>query len=101
MIGTSSPAGDDNVYETPAATPPPALEREESHHTPTRAVSPGDEPQLRVSPKRKVENMDLDLDTSMELPAVQKKARASSGCASAGEDEHEWDTIQPPKDTNR
>ena len=101
MIGTSSPVGDDNVYATPAATPPPALEGEESPRTPTRTLSPVDEPQRRISPKRKVENVDLDLDASAELPAGQKKARASSGCASAGEDEHEWDTICPPKDTDR
>ncbi len=46
MIGTSSPAGDDNVYVTPAATPPPALEGEEGSRTPTRTLSPVDEPQL-------------------------------------------------------
>ncbi len=101
MIGTSSLTGDNNVYATPAATPPPALEGEEGPRTPTRTLSPVDEPQLQVSPKRKIENMDLDMDASAELPAIQKKARAGSGCATAGEDEHEWDTIRPPKDTEQ
>ncbi len=101
MIGTSSPVGDDNVYATPAATPPPVPEEEEGPRTPTGMLSPSNEPQLRVSPKRKVENMDLEMDSSTELPAVQKKARAGSGCASAGEDEHQWDTIRPPKETDR
>ncbi len=86
---------------TPAAIPPPALEGEEGPRTLTRTLSPADEPQLRISPKRKVKNMDLDLDASAELPAVQKKARASSGCASAGEDEHEWDNIPPPRGTDQ
>ncbi len=100
MIGTSSPVGDDNVYATPAATPPPAPEEEEGPRMPTGTLSPSMEPQLRVSPKRKVENVDLDLDASAELPAVQKKARAGSGCASASEDEHQWDNIPPPRDTD-
>ncbi len=89
MIGTSSPVGDDNVYETPATTPPPTPEEEEGPRTTTGTSSPIDEPQLRISPKRKVENMDLDMDSSTELPAVQKKACTGSGCASAGEDEHQ------------
>ena len=72
MAGTSSPAGDDHVYTTPAATPPPAQEGEEGSHTPDRTLSPINEPRLRVSPKRKVENMDLDMDSSTDLPALQK-----------------------------
>ncbi len=79
IIGTSSPAGDDNVYATPAATPPPAQEGEEGSGTPTGALSPVNELQLRVSPKRKIENMDLDMDSGTDLPALQKKARAGSG----------------------
>ncbi len=99
MIGTSSPVGDDNAYATPAATPPPAPEEEEGHQTPTGALSPIDEPQLRISPKRKVENMDMD--SSTELPTLQKKARASSGRGSAGEDEYQWDNIPPPRSTDQ
>ncbi len=79
MIGTSSPVGDDNVYATPAATPPPALEEEEGPRTPTGTLSPSAEPQLRISPKRKVENMDLDADSGTELPAVQKKVSSWLG----------------------
>ncbi len=78
MVGTSSPVGDDNVYATPTATSPPALEGEDGSQTPPGTLSPFDEPQLRVSPKRKVENMDLDMDSSAELPALQKKGRAGS-----------------------
>ena len=97
IIGTSSPAGDDNVHATPAATPPPVQEGEEGPQTPTRTLSPVDEPQLRVSPKRKVENMDLDMDSGTDLPALQKKARAGSGCSDVGEDEYQWHEIPPPK----
>ena len=101
MISTSSPAGDENVYETPAATPPPAPEGEEGSRTPTRTLSPVNGPQLRVSPKRKVENMDLDMDSGTDLPALQKKARAGSGCSDAEEDEYQWHEIPPPKFTDR
>ncbi len=45
--------------------------------------------------------MDLDMDASTELPAVQKKARAGSGCAGAGEDEYQWDDIPPPRETDQ
>ncbi len=72
MVGTSSPMGDENVYATPAATPPPALEGEDGPRTPTGTLSPVDKPQLRVSPKRKVETMDMDMDSSGELPVLQK-----------------------------
>ncbi len=99
MLGTSSPAGDDNVYATLAATPPPALEGEDGPRTPTGTLSPVDEPQLRVSPKRKVENMDLDMDSSTELP-VSQSFHAGSGCSSADEDKYQWDNIPPPKDTD-
>ncbi len=34
MVGTSSPVEDSNVYATPAATPPPALEGEDGAQTP-------------------------------------------------------------------
>ena len=88
IVGTSSPAGDDHVYATPAATPPPAQEEEDCSRTPTRALAPADELQLRVSPKRKIENMDLDVDSGTELPTFQKKARAGSGCGDVDEDEH-------------
>ncbi len=76
MIGTSSPAEDGNVYTTPAATPPPAPEGEDGIQTPSGALSPVDDRQLRVSPKMKVETMELDMDSSAEMPALQKKARA-------------------------
>ncbi len=76
MVDTFSPAGDDNAYATPATTPPPAPEGGDGSHTPPGTFSPIDEPQLRISPKRKVENMDLDMDSGTELPALQKKARA-------------------------
>ncbi len=76
MVGTSSPAGDSNVYATPAATPPPVPEGEDGARTPPSALSPVDDPQLPVSPKRKVETRDLDMDSSVELPALQKKAHA-------------------------
>ena len=101
MAGTSSPAGDDHVYATPAAAPPPAQEGEEGSHTPDRTLSPVNEPQLRVSPKRKVENMDLDVDFGTDLPALQKKARAGSGCSDVDEEEHRWDLIPPPRNTDR
>ncbi len=100
-FGTSSPVGDDNVYATPAATPPPALEEEEGPRTPPGALLPIDEPQLRISPKRKVENMDLDMDSGAELPALQKKARAASERSSVGEDEYQWDNIPPPRKTDQ
>ncbi len=101
IIGTSSPAGDDNVYVTPAATPPPAQEGEAGSQTPTRTLSPVDEPQLRVSPKRKVENMDLDMDSGTDLPALQKKARAGSGCSDTEEDDYQWHEIPPPRFADR
>ncbi len=101
MGGTSSPVVDDNRYTTPVATPPPAPEREDGSRTPPGTLSPFDEPQLRVSPKRKVENMDLDADSSAELPALQKKAHAGSGRSSANEEEYQWDNIPPPRDTDR
>ncbi len=101
MMGTSSPVEDGNVYATPAATPPPAPEGEDGAQTPPGALSPIDDPQLRVSPKRKVETMELDMDSSAELPALQKKARADSGHSSTGEDDYQWDNIPPPKDTDR
>ncbi len=100
MIGTSSPARDENVYETPAATPSPAPEGEEDSRTPTGALSPVHELQLRVSPKRKVENMDLDMDSSTDLPALQKKARTGSGCSDTEED-YQWYAIPPPRFTDR
>ena len=99
--GTSSPAGDDHVYATPAATPPPAQEEEDCSRTPTRTLAPVNELQLRVSPKRKIENMDLDVDSGTDLPIFQKKARAGSGCSDVDEDEHRWDIIPPPRDTDR
>ena len=101
MVGTSSPVGDGNVYATPAATPPPAPEGEDGPQTPTGTLSPANEPQLRVSPKRKVETMDLDMDSSVELPALQKKARTGSGRGSVGEDEYQWDNIPPPRSTDQ
>ena len=101
MAGTSSPAGDDHVYATPAATPPPAQEGEEGPRTPTRTLSPVDEPHLRVSPKRKIENMDLDVDSGTDLPALQKKARAGSGGSDVDTAEHQWDVIPPPRDIDR
>ncbi len=101
ILGTSSPVGDDNVYATPAATPPPAQEGEEGPRTPTRTLSPVDKPQLRVSPKRKVENMDLDMDSGTDLPALQKKARAGSGCSDVGEDEYQWDKIPLLRSTDQ
>ncbi len=76
MVGTSSPAGDSKVYATPAASPPPVPEGEDGARTPPSAWSPVDDPQLPVSPKRKVETRDLDMDSSVELPALQKKAHA-------------------------
>ncbi len=100
-VDTSSPARDDNVYVTPTATPPPVLEGEDGSRTPPGASFPPDEPQLRVSPKRKVENMDQGLDSSAELPMSQKKARAGSDCGSADEEEHQWDTIPPPQFSDR
>ncbi len=101
MVGTSSPVGDSNVYAIPAATPPPAPEGEDGSRTPPGTLSPVDEPQLRVSPKRKVETMDLDMDSNVELPALQKKARAGSGRGSVGEDEYQWDNIAPPRSTDQ
>ncbi len=97
MIGTSSPAEDNNVYATPAATPPPAPEGEDGAQTPPGALSPVDDPQLQVSPKRQVETMELDMDSSAELPALQKKARADSGHSSAGEEDYQWDNIPQPR----
>ncbi len=99
MVGTSSPVGDDNVYATPATTPPPAPEGEDGSRTPPGTLFPFDEPQLRVSPKKKVENMDLDADSCAELPTLQKKARAGSRRSSASEEECQWDSIPPPPDT--
>ncbi len=72
-VDTSSPVRDDNVYATPAATPPPALEGEDGSRTPPGTSFPPDDPQLRVSPKRKVENMDQGLDSSAELPMSQRR----------------------------
>ncbi len=74
---------------------------EESPRTPTRTLSPVDEPQLRVSPKRKVENMELDMDSGTDLPALQKKARAGSGRSDVDEDEYQWDNIPPPRSTDQ
>ncbi len=45
--------------------------------------------------------MDLDMDSSAELPTLQKKARAGSGHGSAGEDKYQWNNIPPPKNTDR
>ncbi len=45
--------------------------------------------------------MDLDMDSSVELPALQKKARAGSGRSSADEDDYQWDNIPPPRRTDR
>ncbi len=42
-----------------------------------------------------------DMDSRTELPAVQKKACASSGCGSAEEDESQWDNTPPPRSTDR
>ncbi len=77
--------------------PTPALEGEDGTRTPPGTLSLVDEPQLRVSPKRKVETIDLDMDSSVELPALQKKAWARSGRSSAGEDKNQWDNIPPRK----
>ncbi len=93
VVGTSSPVEDNNVYVTPATTPPPALEGEDGAHMPPGALSPVDDPQLRVSPKRKVENMELDMDSSAELPALQKKAPADPSQSSADEEYYQWDDI--------
>ncbi len=101
MVGTSSPVVDDNVYATPADTSTPAPEGEDSSQMPPGTLSPFNEPQLRVSPKRKVKNMDLDADSSAELPALQKKARAGSGRRSTSEEEYQWDDMPPPLDTDR
>ncbi len=101
MIGTSSPAEDSNVYTTPATTPPPALEGEDGIQTPPGALSPVDDPQLKVSPKRKVETMEIDMDSSAELPALQKKARAGLGRNSADEEYYQKEDIPPPRDTAR
>ncbi len=101
IIGTSSPAGDSNVHATPAATPPPAPEGEDGTQMPPGALFPLDDPQLRVSPKKKVETMDLDMDSSAELPDLQKKARADSGRSSAGDDDYQWDNIPPPRNTDQ
>ncbi len=100
MVDTSSPARDDNVFATPAATPPPAPEEENGSQTPTETLLPFDELQLRVSPKRKIENMDQGADSSAELPMLQKKARAGSRCSSADEEDYQWDAIPPPQITN-
>ncbi len=101
VTSTFSPAREENVYETPTATPPPAPEGEEGSRTPTRTLSPVDEQQLRVSPKRKVENMDLEMDSGTDLPALQKKARAGSGHSDTEEDDYQWHEIPPPRFTDR
>ncbi len=89
------------MYATPAATSPPATEGEDGTQTPPGALSPVDDPQLRVSPKGKVETMELDMDSSDELPALQKKARANSGHSSSDDEYYQWDDIPPPRDTDR
>ena len=101
MVGTSSPVEDSNVFATPAATPPSVHEGEDGVCTPPGALSPIDDPQLRVSPKRKVENMELDVDSSAELPALEKKAWADPSQSSAEEEYYQWDVIPPPKGTDR
>ncbi len=45
--------------------------------------------------------MELDMDSSAELPALQKKARADPSQSSADEEYYQWDDIPPPKDTDR
>ena len=67
MIGTSSPA-EDNVYATPAATPPPVPEGEGGIQTSPGALSPVDDSHLRVSPKRKVETMEPNCLLSIRKP---------------------------------
>ncbi len=98
LIATSTPPDDSNVYTTPSASPTPVPEGEEGNRTPPVTMSPPDDVQLRVSPKRKVEAMEMDIELGTELPALQKKARADSGNDSDG-DYYQWDNIPPPKRT--
>ncbi len=101
MMGTSFFAEDGNMYMTPDTTPPPEFEGEDGIQTPPGALSLVDDRQLRVSRKRKVETMELDMDLSTEYPALKKKARTDSGHSSMGEDDYRWNNIPPPKDTDR
>ncbi len=50
---------------------------------------------------RKVETVELEMDSSAELPALQKKARADLGQSSADDEYYQWDTIPPPRSTNQ
>ncbi len=102
LIATSTPPDDSKVYTctTPAASPAPMPEGEEGYRTPPATLSPPDDSQLRVSPKRKVETMEIDMDSEAELPAFQKKARTDSGNSSDRES-YRWDDIPPPRETDR
>ncbi len=92
LIATSTPPDDDNVFTTPAASPTHAPEGEDGSRTPPATLPPQGDAQLRVSPKRKVETMEVDMDSEAKLPAFQKKARADSGNDSGGEC-YQWDDI--------
>ncbi len=98
VIATSTPLDNSNVYMTPADSPTPVPEGEESNRTPPVSLSPPDDVQLIVTPKRKVETMEMDMGSGTELPALQKKARANSGNDSDG-DFYQWDDIPSPKRT--
>ncbi len=100
LIATSTPPDDSNVYKIPAASPTPVPEGKRGDRTPPVTLSPPDDSQLRVSPKRKVETMEIDMDSEAGLPTFQKKARANSGNYSDGE-YYQWDDIPPPKETDR
>ncbi len=110
LIATSTPPDDNNVYATPAASPNPVPGGEEGsrlfacHNVPPPSVTMSlpDDVQMRVSPKRKVETMEMDIESGTELPALQKKARADSGNDSEGDYYlyyYQWDNIPPPKRT--
>ncbi len=64
MVGASFPMEDNNVYATPVATPPPAPEGEDDAHTLPGALSPVDDPQLRVSPKNHGDRYGLERRTA-------------------------------------
>ncbi len=99
-VATSTSADNSNVYATPAASPTPMPEGEDGDRTPPITLFPPDDSQMRVSPKRKVETMEIDMDSGAELPALQKKARADSGNSSDGES-YQWDDIAPPRETDK
>ncbi len=54
-----------------------------------------------ASPLKHHPTGELEMDSSTELPALQKKARDDASQSSTNEEYYQWDTIPPPRSTDQ